>query len=136
MSPIVGDYGMSHVNFKGFSAYNAHRYWNAVRKIYKEGDSKLPKMGHECTYLFHWLSNLDKVTHEYMKASLQFHHKQLCKDYKDVQKQLKKSTLNIMWFDHGGCHLELPRDKTSLDSLNGLVSSTFVRGNGVVIWFL
>ena len=34
---------------------------------------------------FHWSVSLDKVTQKYIKPSLQFQHKQLCKNYKDAK---------------------------------------------------
>jgi len=39
----------------------------------------------ERTCLFHWSASLDKVTQKYIKPSLQFQHKQICKDYKDAK---------------------------------------------------
>ena len=42
-------------------------------------------MDHECTCLFHWLQSLDKVSQKFIRASLQFQHNQLCKDYKDAK---------------------------------------------------
>ena len=76
---------MSKVNFKGFTADSAHVNWNAVRKVYVVGDPSLPMVGHERICLFHWLQSLDKVTQKYIKTSLQFQYKQLCKDYKDAK---------------------------------------------------
>ena len=73
------------VNFKGFMADNTQANWNAVIKIYGGGDLSLSMVGRECTCLFHWSQNLDNVTQKYIKASLQFQHKQLCKDYKDAK---------------------------------------------------
>ena len=42
-------------------------------------------VGCECTCFFHWSTILDKVMQNYIKASLQFQHKQLCKNYKNVK---------------------------------------------------
>ena len=42
-------------------------------------------VGRERVCLFHWSQSLDKVTQNYIKTSLQFQHKQLCKDYKDAK---------------------------------------------------
>ena len=74
--------GVSKVNFKGFMADNIQANWNAMRIFYIYGDPTLPMVARECTYLFHWYASLDKMTQKYIKPSLQFQHKQLCKDYK------------------------------------------------------
>ena len=34
---------------------------------------------------FYWPASLDKVTQNYIKPSLQFQHKQLCKDYQNAK---------------------------------------------------
>jgi hypothetical protein len=70
------------VNFKGFMADSAQANWNAVRAIYGDGDPSLPMVARECTCIFHWSASLDTVTQKYIKPSLQFQHKQMCKDYK------------------------------------------------------
>ena len=66
-------------------ANNARTTWNKVRKIYGEGICSMPMVGREHTYLFYWLLNLDKVTQNYMKASLQFQYKQQYEDYKNTK---------------------------------------------------
>ena len=53
--------------------------------IYSDGDPTLFMVAHEHTYFFQWSASLDKVTQKYIKPSLQFEHKQLCKDYKDAK---------------------------------------------------
>ena len=53
--------------------------------IYSDGDSTLPMVARERTYFFHWSTSLDKVTQKYFKPFLQFQHKRLCNDYKDVK---------------------------------------------------
>jgi hypothetical protein len=55
-----------------------------VKAIYGDGDPSLPMVARERTCLFHWSASLDKVTHKYIKPSLQF--QQICKDYKDSKK--------------------------------------------------
>ena len=66
-------------------ANNAQANWNAMRKIYEDGDPSLPMVVHGCVCLFHWFASLDKVTKKYIKPSLQFEHNQICKDYKDAK---------------------------------------------------
>ena len=66
-------------------ADNAQALWNAMRMIYGDSDPTLPMVAHERTCLFHWSTSFDKVTQKYIKPSLQFQHKQLCKDYKDAK---------------------------------------------------
>ena len=64
-------------------ADSAQANWNAVRKIYGDGDRTLLMVANERICLFHWYANLNKVTQKYIKPSLQFQHKQLCNDYKN-----------------------------------------------------
>lgn len=51
--------------------------WNTMRKIYGDGDPNLPMIGRERTCLFQWSTNLEKVTHNYIKPSLQFQQKKV-----------------------------------------------------------
>ena len=44
----------------------------------------------------------------YIKASLQFHHLCLCKDFKDTKKWMKPKS-NIISFVRGGCRPEVPQ---------------------------
>jgi hypothetical protein len=96
---------VSKVNFKGFMADSAQANWNAVRKIYGVGDPSLPMVGRERTCLFNWSQSLDKVTQKYMKTSLQFQYKQLCKDYKDVKTidegETKYHVIRSWWLSSG-----------------------------------
>ena len=73
------------VNFKGFMANSVETNWNAVRMTYGDGDPSLPMVTRECTYLLHWSISLDKVIQKYIKPFLQFQHKQIYKDFKDVK---------------------------------------------------
>ena len=41
--------------------------------------------GQEWTFMFHLSANHEKITQKYIKASLQFQYKQLCKEYKDAK---------------------------------------------------
>ena len=82
---IMADNGVPSVNFKGFLANSAQANWNAVRIIYGDGDPSLPMVTCELTYFFHQSASLDKVTQMYIKPSLQFQHKQICKNYKDAK---------------------------------------------------
>ena len=56
-----------------------------MRAIYGEGDPSLPMVARARTCLFHWSASSDKVTQKYIKMSLQFQHKQTCKDYKNTK---------------------------------------------------
>lgn len=49
------------VNFKGFMVDSAHANWIVMMKVYNDGDSNIPLEGRECTCLFHWSANLDKI---------------------------------------------------------------------------
>lgn len=42
-------------------ADNAHANWNVVRKVDNDGDPTIPLEGCDCTCLFHWSANLDKI---------------------------------------------------------------------------
>ena len=53
--------------------------------IYGDSDLSLSIVARERTCLFHWSASLDKVTQKYIKPSLQFQYKQICKDYKDAK---------------------------------------------------
>ena len=80
---VMTNNGVSNVNFKGFMADSVQANWNAVRIIYGVVDLSLPLVARERTRIFYWSASLDKVTQKYIKPSLQFQHKQLCKDYKN-----------------------------------------------------
>lgn len=96
---------MPKVNFKGFMANRSQANWNAMRKIYGGGDPRMPMVNHEHTCLFHWSASVDKVTHNYIKPSLQFQHKQICKDYKDAktmdEAKTKYYVLHSWWLSFG-----------------------------------
>ena len=89
---VMAENGVSTVNFKGFMPDNVQANWYAVRKICGDDDLSVPMVGRERPCLFHWSQNSDKVTHKYIKAALQFQHKQLCKDYKDAKTMDKANT--------------------------------------------
>lgn len=59
---VMAKNGVSKVNFKGFMIDIAHDNWKTMRKIYRDGDPSLPMVEQECTCLFHYSTNLDKVT--------------------------------------------------------------------------
>ena len=67
-------------------------------------------MGRERTCLFHWSQCLDKVTQKYIKTSLQFQHKQLCKDYKDAktfdEAKTKYHVIRSWWLSFGAATKE------------------------------
>ena len=107
LNSVMVKNGVLNVNFKGFKVDLAHANWIVVKNISSEGDSTLPMVGCECTCLFYWSQRLDKVTQKYIKTSLQFQYKHLCKDYED-EKIMDEAKLNIMSFVHGGCYLDLP----------------------------
>lgn len=45
-------------------------------------DTLCPMMNYECTCLFHWFTDLGKVTPKYIEPSLQSQHMQICMDHK------------------------------------------------------
>ena len=73
-------------------ANSAQVNWNVVKKTYGDRDPNLSTIGRECTCLFHWFASLEKVTHKYIKPSLQFQHNQPCKDCEDVKIMDKAKT--------------------------------------------
>jgi hypothetical protein len=64
----------------------------------------------ERTCLFHWSASLDKVTQKYIKPSLQFQHKQICKDYKDAKTmddaETKYHVIRSWWLSSGAASEE------------------------------
>lgn len=63
---------MPFVNFKGFKA-NAHANYKAMRKtMEKETQPFSRRVVNSFFFFFHWSTSLDKVTHKYVKLSLQF----------------------------------------------------------------
>ena len=62
-------------------------------------------VGRERTCRFYWSQSLDKVTQKYIKTSLQFQHKQLCKDYKDAKTidddETKYHVIRSWWLSSG-----------------------------------
>ena len=55
-----------------------------MRKIYGDGDPTLPWSAMSALILY-WSTGLGKLKQKYNKSSLQFQHKQICKDYKDAK---------------------------------------------------
>ena len=102
---VMAENEVSTVNFKVLMADNVQANWNAVRKIYGEGDPSVPMVGRARTCLFHWSQKLDKVMQNYIKAALQFQHKQLCKDYKDAktmdEADTKYHVIRSWWLSSG-----------------------------------
>ena len=47
-------------------ANNAHANWNVVRKVYDNNDPIVLLEGCEHTCLYHWSSNLDKITQKHI----------------------------------------------------------------------
>ena len=64
----------------------------------------------ERTCLFHWYASLDKVTKKYIKLSLQFQQKQICKDYKDAKTmddaETKYHVIRIWWLSSRAASVE------------------------------
>ena len=102
---VIAEHDVPNVNFKGFMVDSAQANWNAVKTIYGDGDSSLSMVARERTYLFHWSANLDKVPQKYIKPSLQFQHKQICKDYKDAKTiddaETKYYVIRFWWLSSG-----------------------------------
>lgn len=63
-------------------------------------DTLCPMMNYECTCLFHWFTDLGKVTPKYIEPSLQSQHAQA--NMHGSQVQWKMSKLNTMSFVCGG----------------------------------
>lgn len=76
-----------------------------MRKIYKGVDPFDPMGGHECTCLFHWSTNLDKITQKCIKASLQQQYKRFYKEYKDAKSmedvEVKYHVIRAWWLSVG-----------------------------------
>lgn len=74
-----------YVIIKGFTADNAYSNCIVMRKIYNGYDPSIHMEGHEGTHLFHWSTNMDKITKKkHIKPSFKHQHKQLCKEYNDA----------------------------------------------------
>ena len=101
-------------------------------KTYGEKGSGLSMVGSECTCLFYWSSSLNKVTKKYIKPSLDFSISKNARTTK-TSKQWMKLRLDIMRFNHGGCHLVLQQKEAFLVSPSGWGFGTSVIRNGVVI---
>ena len=86
-------------------ANNTQANLNVVRMIYENGDPSLPMVACERTCLLHWSTSLDKVTQQHIRLSLQFQHKQICKDYKDAKTmndaKTKYHVIRSWWFPFG-----------------------------------
>jgi hypothetical protein len=84
LNDVMAENGVPKTNFKGFMTDSAQANWNTVRMVYGDDNPSLPMVARERTYLFHWSTSLDKITQKYIKPSLQFQHKRICKDHKDA----------------------------------------------------
>ena len=110
LNVVMVENDVSKVNFKRFMTDNAQANWNAVRMIYGDGDPTLPMVVRERTCLFHWYASLDNVIQKYIKPSLQFQHKQICKDYKDAKTmddaETKYHVIRSWWLSSGAASEE------------------------------
>ena len=110
LNVVMAENGVSKIIFKRFMADGAQANWNAVKMIYHDGVSILPMIAREHTYFFHCSPSLDKVTHKYIKPSLQFQHKQFCKDYKHAKiiddVETKYYVIRSWWFSSGAATKE------------------------------
>ena len=101
----MAENNVPNINFKGFITNSAQANWNAVRTIYRDDDPSLPMVTRERTYLFYWSASLDKVTQKYIKPSLQFQHKQICKCYKEAKTmddaEIKYHVIRSWWLSSG-----------------------------------
>ena len=135
LNVVMAENGVPKTNFKGFMADNAQANWNAVRMVYGDGDPSLPMVARERTCLFHWSASLDKVTQKYIKPSLQFQHKQICKDYKDAvtmdDAETKYHVIRSWWLSSGAA-----TEEGILAFWSGWDFGTSVIDNGVVICYL
>lgn len=68
---VMAENGVSNTNFKGFKVDNMLANCDVVMKIYGKGGPNMLVMGCDHTRLFRWSQSLDKVTHKYIKTSLQ-----------------------------------------------------------------
>ena len=105
LNVVMAKNSVPNVNFKGFIAN-----WNGVTAIYGDGDPSLPMVARERTRIFHWSANLDKVIQKYIKPSLQFQHKRICKDYKDAKTmddvETKHHVICSWWLSSGAASEE------------------------------
>jgi hypothetical protein len=65
-------------------ADNAQANWNAIRVIYKSEDAAIPMKDQQRTCLFYWTQLLEKHTKADIRADLQYQHRLLYKQFKNV----------------------------------------------------
>ena len=102
---VMRENGVDNVNFKGFMADSAHAIWNAVRKVYGNGDPAICMEGRERTCLFHWTLRLQRATTKNIKLKFHDQYKELYKQWKDAKTQEEaKTRYNIIraWWVSSG----------------------------------
>lgn len=57
---------VSKINFKGFMVDTAQTNWISIKKLYSDGDPRVPLEGLEQTFLVHWFASLDKIMQKYI----------------------------------------------------------------------
>lgn len=84
LNTIVKDGGFQTPEFRGFMADEASANWNAIRKVYFNGERK-PDKERSCS--FHWEQSMIKHTKGCIKAPFQEHHKVLCRQWKNAESE-------------------------------------------------
>ena len=92
LNSVMRENGVEDVNFKGFMADSAQANWNAVRKVYGNGDPAVCMEGREHTCLFHWTLCLQRTTTRNIKPEFHDQHKELCNQWKDAKTQEEADT--------------------------------------------
>jgi hypothetical protein len=85
-------HGIPEPKFKGFMADSTQANWNVVKVIYDSGDASIPMKDQERTCLFHWIQSLKKHTKADIRTDLQYQHRQLYRQYKNVASADKAET--------------------------------------------
>lgn len=83
-----------YVIIKGFTADNAYSNCIVMRKIYNGYDPSIHMEGHEGTHLFHWSTNMDKIT---KKNTSNLH----------LNINTNNFVRNIMMLWYGGCRSQI-----------------------------
>jgi hypothetical protein len=89
---------------------NPEANWNAIRVIYGSGDATIPLKDQERTCLFHWAQSLEKHTKADIRADLQYHYRQLCRQYKNAASASESKTrylaIRAWWLSSGATSKE------------------------------
>ena len=86
-------------------ADSAQTNWNVVRIIYGSGDAFEKMVDKERTYLFRWMQSLEKHTKADIRQDLQYQHRIVCQQYKNVKSMAEAETkflaIRAWWMSSG-----------------------------------